>query len=230
MLLREHVGPGAGWPRLGECASPDCRRVDPIVSCPSPLPAPSVTSGHARMRLLRVLLPQARQGLGRAPEGGGRRERRVGHPGLLPAVRRGRVQLPARSRRRARLCLETAGRQRAEARPQMTVRELEGVARRPETNRHRPRHGSVRSAPQRQATLARSRGRDHHASALRRRGRNISSHKPDSFRLYGGKRRQLPSGQRFVYCNTEPRVGFIVKRFPQETVVVTTLKRVGVSR
>jgi hypothetical protein len=59
---------------------------------------------------------------------------------------------------------------------------------------------------------------------------NILNHKPDGFRLYGEKRRQLPSGQRFVYCNADPRVGFIVKRLPQETVVVTTLKRVGVSR
>ena len=59
---------------------------------------------------------------------------------------------------------------------------------------------------------------------------NILNHKPDGFRLYGEKRQQLPSGQRFVFGNTEPRVGFIVKRFAQETVVVTTLSRVGVSR
>lgn len=59
---------------------------------------------------------------------------------------------------------------------------------------------------------------------------NVLNHKPDGFRLYGEKRKQLPSGHRFVYCNTAPRVGFIVKRFAQETVVVTTLSRVGVSR
>ena len=59
---------------------------------------------------------------------------------------------------------------------------------------------------------------------------NVLNHKPDGFRLYGEKRKQLPSGHRFVFCNTAPRVGFIVKRFAQETVVVTTLSRVGVSR
>ena len=58
---------------------------------------------------------------------------------------------------------------------------------------------------------------------------NILSHKPDGFRLYGEKRQQLPSGQRFVYCDADPRVGFVVKRLPQETVVVTT-SNVGASR
>jgi hypothetical protein len=46
--------------------------------------------------------------------------------------------------------------------------------------------------------------------------------------LYGERRQQLPEGQRFIYCGEEPRLGFIVKRSPQETVVVTTLTRTGV--
>jgi hypothetical protein len=59
---------------------------------------------------------------------------------------------------------------------------------------------------------------------------NLLSHKPDGFLMYGERRGQLPLGQRFAFCDPEARIGFIIKRFPQETVVVTTLVRVGVHR
>lgn len=57
----------------------------------------------------------------------------------------------------------------------------------------------------------------------------ILNHKPDGFVLYRQKRRQLPDGQRFVYCDES--TGFIVKRLPGgEDIVVTTLTKVGVAR
>ena len=56
---------------------------------------------------------------------------------------------------------------------------------------------------------------------------NVLNHKPDGFLMDGQKRQQLPPGQSFVFCDPEPRVGFIVKRFAHETVVVTTLSRVS---
>ena len=58
----------------------------------------------------------------------------------------------------------------------------------------------------------------------------IYSYKPKGFLLYGQKRTKLDEGQRFVYRQPNASVGFILKRFPQEDVVVTTLVRVGVSR
>ncbi len=57
----------------------------------------------------------------------------------------------------------------------------------------------------------------------------IFNHKPEGFVLYKG-RNTIPPGQRVIYCGDEPRVAFVVKRFPFEDVVMTTLVRVGVSR
>ena len=74
-----------------------------------PLPAPTVTGGHVGLRLLRVLLPETRTGLGRIPRERRPCDRRAWRPGLLPVVRRSRVQPPICGRRRARLHLETAG-------------------------------------------------------------------------------------------------------------------------
>ena len=59
---------------------------------------------------------------------------------------------------------------------------------------------------------------------------HIYNHKPDGFLLYGERREQLEQGQRFVYRQPNASVGFIVKRLPQEDVVITTLVRVGASR
>jgi hypothetical protein len=59
---------------------------------------------------------------------------------------------------------------------------------------------------------------------------NLLDRKPEGFVLYGQRLGKLPSGQRFVWCGDEPQFGFIVKRFPYEDVVVTTLVRVGVRR
>ena len=58
----------------------------------------------------------------------------------------------------------------------------------------------------------------------------ILDHKPEGFLLYGQKRERLPRGQRFVYRQPNASVGFIVKRFPQEDVVITTLTRSGARR
>ena len=89
--------------------------IDPIVSMTQPLRAPTVTCGHVGLRLLRVLLPKTRAGLGRLPRERRPRDRRAGCPGLLPVVRRSRVQPPIRGRRRARLHLETTGERHARA-------------------------------------------------------------------------------------------------------------------
>ena len=60
---------------------------------------------------------------------------------------------------------------------------------------------------------------------------NVANYKPEGFLLYGERRRQLPAGQRFVWCEEEPRLGFIVQRNPDEPdFVKTTMIRVGVSR
>ncbi len=58
----------------------------------------------------------------------------------------------------------------------------------------------------------------------------ILDHKPEGFLLYGQKPGRLPVGERFVYRQPNASVGFIVKRFPQEDVVVTTLIRSGARR
>lgn len=57
----------------------------------------------------------------------------------------------------------------------------------------------------------------------------IFDHKPEGFVLYGRKNK-IPPGQRIIYCGEEPRVAFVVKRFPFEDVILTTLVRVGVAR
>lgn len=54
-------------------------------------------------------------------------------------------------------------------------------------------------------------------------GRTLN-HKPKTFRLYGQRGHQLGPGERFVYDGSESR-GFIVKREPDEDVVVTALCR-----
>jgi hypothetical protein len=62
---------------------------------------------------------------------------------------------------------------------------------------------------------------------------NVLRHKPEGFRLYGRPKRaaQLPAGQRFVWCEDEPRVAFVLVRNPgEDPVVKTTLVRIGVSR
>lgn len=54
--------------------------------------------------------------------------------------------------------------------------------------------------------------------------------KPEGFRLYGQRAGNLPAGQRFVYRQPNASVGFIVKRLPQEDIVITTLTRAGAHR
>jgi hypothetical protein len=56
---------------------------------------------------------------------------------------------------------------------------------------------------------------------------HVLRRKPDGFRLYREPRKDLPTGQRFIYRHPDSTVGFIVKRLPQEDVVITTLVRVG---
>ena len=58
----------------------------------------------------------------------------------------------------------------------------------------------------------------------------VLRYKPEGFLLYGQKPEQLEDGTRFVYRQPNASVGFIVKRFPQEDVVITTLTRSGARR
>jgi hypothetical protein len=56
----------------------------------------------------------------------------------------------------------------------------------------------------------------------------IFNHKPNGFLLYGEKRKQLPSEQRFVQCDES--YGFIIRRAPGEDIVLTMLSKAGVRR
>lgn len=59
---------------------------------------------------------------------------------------------------------------------------------------------------------------------------HVLRRKPDAFRLYAEKRKDLPAGRRFVYRHPDASVGFVIAREPQEDIVVTTLTRSGVHR
>lgn len=62
------------------------------------------------------------------------------------------------------------------------------------------------------------------------KGGKVMNHKPKSFMLYGHKRQSLPDGQRFIYCEDDPQIGFIVKRHAHgEDVVTTSISRIGPS-
>lgn len=58
----------------------------------------------------------------------------------------------------------------------------------------------------------------------------VYRYKPDGFLLYGQKRENFTDGQRFIYRQPNASVGFIVRREPQEDIVITTLVRVGARR
>ena len=59
---------------------------------------------------------------------------------------------------------------------------------------------------------------------------HVYDHKPEGFLLYGQRPDRLKDGTRFIYRQPNASVGFIVKRLPQEDIVITTLVRVGARR
>jgi hypothetical protein len=59
----------------------------------------------------------------------------------------------------------------------------------------------------------------------------VFTRKPANFFLYGQKHADLPDGDRFVCCDPDPEIGFIVKRKTDgRDIVVTTLTRTGVHK
>lgn len=59
---------------------------------------------------------------------------------------------------------------------------------------------------------------------------HVYDHRPKGFVLYGRKNNAMPPGQRFVQCDQDSNIGFIIKRTRDEgDIVVTTLTKAGIA-